>query len=282
MSLCPKCGNEAEQLVSIETGMRLALQSTGMAEGLPEAVCGNCLQELSSQMSQGFKLRQEADQRNKNKVMMWKNRVHLIKQARTYMTNKSYSEAAVSYEKYLRILEMVYNLEKGGLNPTVFSNSARSKEMSVIATTYWDLLRIYDTNPGYGERMKVAAEKLALFLPFSPLYPDIVKRAEQFARSAKNPQVVKQFLRSCKASRGPCFVASAVYCDEPWAWELFVFRRFRDEVLRPSPIGRRLIFFYYRYSPALARRLQRAPWARRLFKPLLHALAKFIFGRKHG
>jgi len=113
---------------------------------------------------------------------MWKNRVNLIKQARTHMTNKSYSQAAC-LRKYLRLIEVVHNIERRTLSPTVFNNSARSKELTVIATVYWDLLRIYDTNSGYGDRMRVAAEKLSQFLPFSPLYPDVIRKAEQFAKS---------------------------------------------------------------------------------------------------
>jgi hypothetical protein len=273
---CPSCGNPADELFPVDTGMRLALKTTGMADSLPDAVCSTCMAELAGKVSQGYKLRQEADARNKNRVLMWKNRVNLIKQARTLMANKSYSEAAVAYEKYIRILEVIYNLEKGQLSPAVFNNSSRSKEMSVIASTYWDLMRIYDTNPGYGERMQVAATKLAQFLPFSSLYPDIVKKAEQFARSAKNPQIVRQFLRSCKSTRGPCFIASAVIEDDPWAWELGVFRRFRDENLKASRLGRKFVFMYYRYSPLVAKRLRGSQWKKRLLKPILRKIATHL------
>jgi hypothetical protein len=207
--------------------------------------------------------------------MMWKNRVNLIKQARTHMQNKSYSQAAVSYEKYLRLIEVVYNLERGGLEPKVFSNSNRSKEMTVIATVYWDLLRIYDTNPGYGDRMRASASKLAQFLPFSPLYPDVVKKAQQFQRSAKNPHIVREFLKLCRSSKGPCFIATAVYADEPWAWELWVLRQFRDDFLKQFAVGRRLIMIYYRLSPPLARRLENSP-IRHTIKPILSALAFFL------
>ena len=48
-------------------------------------------------------------------------------------TKRRISEAAVQYEKYLRVLEVVYNLKKGELSPAVFNNSSRSKELTVIA-----------------------------------------------------------------------------------------------------------------------------------------------------
>ncbi|MGZ6480431.1 MAG: CFI-box-CTERM domain-containing protein, partial [Bdellovibrionales bacterium] len=229
---CARCGNLSDSFVSIDPGMRLSLQEAGQAGPIQESVCSSCYEQLTSSVSQGMKLRMEQTMREKNKMMVWKNRVHLIKNARALMNQKAYSEAAVQYEKYLRVLEVVYNLKKGELSPAVFNNSTRSKELTVIASVYWDLVRIYDTSPRYGDRMQRSATKLAEFLQFSPIYPDIIKKAEQFARSAKNQNVMRQFLRATKSKRGPCFVATAVYADEPYALELTLLRNFRDRHLR--------------------------------------------------
>jgi len=249
---CPRCKQLADQFFSIDTGMRLALRDAGVAEQIPDQVCPNCYEHLTGHVSQGLKLRMERDMREKNKMIMWKNRVHLIKNARGLMTQKAYSEAAVQYEKYLRVLEMVYNLKKGELSPAVFNNSSRSKELTVIASVYWDLVRIYDTSPRYAERMQSAAGKLSQFLPFSPIYPDIIKKADVFSRSAKNQAVLKNFLKNTKSKRGPCFVADAAFAADPHAPELFILRKFRDQKLRPHYLGRQLIWFYYRTSPPLA------------------------------
>lgn len=257
----------------IDAGMRIALKEASAGKLLPDEVCPACYESLTSDVSQGLKLRLERDQREKNKMMMWKNRVHLIKNARNLMTQKAYSEAAVQYEKYLRVLEVVYNLQKGAISPKVFNNSARSKEMTVIASVYWDLLRIYDTSPRYGDRMSTAAKKLSEFLPFSPLYPDVVKQAEAMVRSAKNPAVIRQFLKSTKSQRGPCFVASAVFEDTPNAVELYWLRRYRDEVLRPRKAGRRLIWLYYKLSPPLARALARRPRPACLVRQMITKIA---------
>jgi hypothetical protein len=254
---CPRCGTLAEEFLPIEPGMRVALQEAGEAN-VPDRVCSACYEQLSSSVSQGLKLRMERDMREKNKMVMWKNRVHLIKNARGLMTHKAYSEAAVQYEKYLRVLEVVYNLKKGELAPAVFNNSSRSKELTVIASVYWDMLRIYDTSPRYTDRMQHSAEKLAMFLPFSPIYPDILKKAELFAKGAKNKPVMRNFLKLTKSRRGPCFIATAAYAEQPLAVELHIFRRYRDEVLRQRPLGRYVIYAYYRCSPPLARALRKS------------------------
>lgn len=269
---CPRCGKTVGELKTVETGMRVALGAE--ATTLPGQVCLSCLEDLSRSVSKGYQLRMEQEQREKNKMMMWKGRVNLIKQARNFMLNKSYSDAAVCYEKYLRVLEIVYNKKKGELAPEIFNNSKRSKEMSVIASVYWDLMRIYDTSPRYGNRMSEAAEKLTLFIPFSPLYPDIAKKAETFARTAKNPQVVRSFIRSIKGGRGGCFLATAVYDEH--AIELFYFRKFRDEVLKAHPAGRSFIVLYYRFSPRLANFVRKSEWARSITRTPLGWVARAV------
>lgn len=252
--------------------MRVALQEAGGGQEFPEKVCASCFEALTGQVSQGLKLRMERDAREKNKMLMWKNRVHLIKNARGLMAQRAYSEAAVQYEKYLRVLEVVHNKKKGELSPSIFNNSVRSKELTVITSVYWDLMRIYDTSPQYGERMAAAAKKCSEFLPFSTIYPDIVKKAEQFSRSAKNPQVIRQFLKMVKSRRGPCFIADAAFADQPYAPELALLRNFRDQKLRTSPVGRRFVYMYYRMSPPVARWIGRSQIKSRVVR---WALVKF-------
>lgn len=271
---CKRCGTSSDNFLPIDAGMRLALET--IEPSLPDKVCVSCFESLGSSVSQGLKLRMESELREKNKLMAWKNRVHLIKNARALMTRKSYSEAAVQYEKYLRLMEVVHNIKKGELSPKIFNNSARSKELTVIASVYWDLMRIYDTSPRYGDRMMASARKLGEFLPFSTIYPDVLKKSESFLKNAKNPEPVKEFLRIVKADRGACFIATAVYADTPQANELWVFRRFRDQVLRPYWLGRQLIWLYYRYSPPVARHLLGSQLKSRMIRRLLTKMAPII------
>jgi len=272
---CPKCGKEASDLLPVDTGMKLALQVTGGGTGLPPAVCASCYESLTSNVSQGVKLRIEKETREKNKMLLWKGRVSLIKQARALMAQKAFSEAAVSYEKYLRTLEVVYNLKPGELTPTVFNSSKRSKELTVVASVYWDLLRIYDLSPRYGDRMAKAAQKLALFLPFSTIYPDIAKKAESFARSAKNTNVMRSFLKSIKAGGGKCFIATAVF-DSPTAAEVLILRIFREQILKPHPLGRGFILTYYKISPPLAQWIRKSPRTKLVFAHFLRNLASIL------
>jgi len=71
-----------------------------------------------------------------------------------------------------------------------------------------------------------------------------------------------------------CFIATAVF--EPQAPQLAQLRRFRDTVLRPTPIGRCLIGTYYRHSLVIAATLQRHPAARATARALLAALCRAL------
>ena len=74
------------------------------------------------------------------------------------------------------------------------------------------------------------------------------------------------------SSSDGCYIATAVYgsydCPEVW-----MLRRFRDEVLRASVLGRLFIRGYYAVSPELVRHLGSKP----LFqKPVKMALDSFV------
>lgn len=68
--------------------------------------------------------------------------------------------------------------------------------------------------------------------------------------------------------RGGCYIATAVYgsYDAP---EVLVLRRFRDEQLAQSALGRSAVWAYYRISPGLADHLQRHPMVNRRVRVVL-------------
>ncbi|MFN7906157.1 MAG: CFI-box-CTERM domain-containing protein [Pseudobdellovibrionaceae bacterium] len=252
MIQCPRCGAEVTELHAGDADFRLKAEASG--EKLPEQVCVGCISDLRKMIaasSGGYLLAQERAKEN-HRLSLWNNRVPLIKQARTYMTNKKFSEAAVAYEKYLRILEIVFECKNGDkLRPEVFKDTARTSEITVVACVYWDLVRIYDSHERYASRQLVAANQLAKFIQFTPIFYDIVKRAQSFQRQAKNPSAVKAFLKEAAVQRPRCFIATSAYGDITHPDVLFL-RQFRDQYLKKSFLGRKFIFFYYRYSPRIA------------------------------
>lgn len=240
--------------------------------GVPSEVCANCFNQLAGSIARGSVLLAREKAKEQRKLMLWKSRVALIKKARNCMQEKAFSDAAVSYEKYMRVLEVVFDAKPGELSPEHFKDSARTQELTVVASALWDLMRIYDTSEKYGDRMKATATKLSAFLRFTPIYPDIMRKAEAFSKTCKNTPVLKAFLKSASESKGRCFIATSAF-ESPWAPEVARLQRWRQDVLLQSATGRVFVRTYYRVSPSIARFLDRIP----VLKPAVRAaLRTFI------
>ena len=245
-----------------------------LGENTSTQVCMSCLTDLRKVVSAGAGgvLMAQEKAKEQHRLHLWKGRVSLVKNGRQLMNQKMYSEAAVSYEKYLKILELVFNVEKGQhLVPDHFKESARTEELTVVTSVYWDLLRIYDTSEKYAERQAIAAKQLALFVRFTPIFPDIIKRAESFVKQAKNPSAFKGFLKNASNERPRCFIATSAF-NGPFHSEVQILRHFRDSNLMRSSFGRYLVREYYKYSPGIAAFLDKNTY----LKPLVRAYLKLL------
>lgn len=185
------------------------------------------------------------------KQQLWNHRVVLIKKGHLLIKNDLFGEAALVYEKYIRILELIYDTKPNGLTPEMLKESARTTELSVLAGIYWDLVRIYDTNDKYLDRQKMAAEKLSRFAVYTPLFNDFMKKAQAFQKQSRHPEVIKNMLAQAGHSKSRCFIATAAF-ESPLAPEVQRLRQFRDGHLRQSKWGRYFVYYYYKYSPSVA------------------------------
>jgi hypothetical protein len=66
-----------------------------------------------------------------------------------------------------------------------------------------------------------------------------------------------------RKKRSACFIATAVYDSAP---KVMFLREYRDSVLLPSSLGRRLVEFYYRTSPPIADFISQHPWLKTVVK----------------
>jgi hypothetical protein len=269
---CPYCGDNVSALCTIETGMRLRLQQSSEIGNIPDAVCDGCLKQMKKLISKGAALRAEARAKEQSRLLLWKNRIALVKQGKLQLSQKNYAEAAASYEKYLRVLEVIYDLEAGKITPDILAKDGRSQELTVVASVYWDLMRVYDSSSRFTDRQLAAAAKLAEFVRFTPIFPHIMRRAESQARIAKNPEAYKQFLKLSNANRPRCFIATSAF-DGQHTETIEKLCRFRDQRLKKHSAGRRFIMLYYRISPSLGDWLDRHPALKPTVRRLLTGLA---------
>ena len=71
---------------------------------------------------------------------------------------------------------------------------------------------------------------------------------------------------------GRCFAATLVFGEAP---ETRILRCFRDQVMRPRPLGRRLIALYYRSAPTVCGFLERRPSLWPIVRWMLCGFASF-------
>lgn len=253
------CNSEQEDLVRIETGLKLRLQELQVEKQIPPEVCTSCFKDLSSRVSQGAKLRAEVNAQEHNKRVLWKNRISIVKSARERMSVKAYAEASVLYEKYIRTLEITQGKEPGQLDPKEFAVPGKDKELTVIASVYWDLMRIYDSQPSYGPKISKIGNKLLEVIPLTAAGRDILNRIEKFSKTANNAKTFKDFLKEArKTTSSSCFIATSVYYFDD-ANEVVILRQFRDDLLVRNFFGRSFVRIYYATSPHIANFLDQKP-----------------------
>lgn len=274
---CKKCLTEKEDFIKIDSGMKLRLQEIGNEAHTFEKVCNDCFNIIKEEINQGAKLMAEKNQQEQNKKMLWKNRIGFVQEARERMGVRSYSEAAVLYEKYLRALEITHDVPAGQLDPSIFNAPGKSSELTVLCTVYWDLFKIYDSSDKYLDRQKSVADKLLSIVPFSSVQGDLYKKAERFVREAKNSDNAREFLIKLREAtgQGGCFIATAAFgsYDDQFVQ---ILRDFRDQVLVENRLGRNLITFYYAVSPSIAKRIAKSHLAKKLTRSMIRPIAMLL------
>lgn len=74
---------------------------------------------------------------------------------------------------------------------------------------------------------------------------------------------------------GGCYIATAVYGSYE-APEVLILRRFRDETLAISNLGRLFIRTYYKFSPPIALKLEKTKWLNNIIKKILNCIISLI------
>lgn len=129
-----------------------------------------------------------------------------------------------------------------------------------------DVLEAMQTEQSCRERLKAFSGNPDYWLPTtfesmkSELHDD---RSRQFQSSSQS---------ATSKSSGGCYIATAVYGSYE-APEVIVLRKFRDERLQPTFLGRAFISLYYAVSPSLARHI---PNHQRLSNQIRHGLDSLV------
>lgn len=272
MVKCPSCSLSVPEIYPVELTLRERVRKLDPGYELNDELCKSCMNDLRKKaFGAGGMLMAEDRAKGERKKRLWQSRVPLVKKGHALMSNKLYSEAAVAYEKYIKVLELTFDCKPGGLTPESLKESAKTAELTIIVGAYWDLLRIYDSNDRYVDRQKHVANQLAKFINYTPIYPDIMKKAMVFVKQARHPEIVKTFMANAKKKRTRCFIATSAF-EAPTCVEVQFLRIYRDQNLKQTYWGRKFVLLYYKISPSIAYFLDHNLW----LKPLIRAALRFV------
>src|SRR5450631_3111192 len=197
--VCPNCSKTVAELLRIDADMRGKLSADLGINPVPESVCPSCYSSYGQQIQNNSQKKSRRIAKEQHRLNLWRSRVHLIREARDRFAMKDFPGSVVAYEKYFRVLEIIYEVKPNEIKVTHFNNSARNKELVVIASAYWDLIRIYDQSKRFSKRMEQCADKLAEFLPFTPIFAEIMRKIDDYKKIARNREVFDTITR--KASK---------------------------------------------------------------------------------
>jgi len=190
-----------------------------------------------------------------NHIARFTKRMELAKLGVEAQKNKNFRVALQYYLAYIDILQRGKGVTD--LNPKDFDSKADSAELLMLTGIYWDLAKIYDRFRSKDRsKVKYYLDKFVLFSkgsPYQKLSQEMLRKFLTYD-SPRSRQMFKDAF--IKLGGGKCFIATAVeeYCEPQSIIDL---KRFRDEVLSESSLGRLFIRVYYFISPSVARVLIR-------------------------
>jgi hypothetical protein len=176
-----------------------------------------------------------------------------------------------------------YHWMRDGKDGTVLPYADRAIELGKTAT------RLYDQSVGWDRESRSDFHAQMAYAYLASGRGMVQEAKEQLALSQKYgtslyatiPQKVVGGVESRKGEqegKKGCFVATAVY-GSPMVEEVVALRRFRDNVLQASCLGRTFVRAYYWLSPPLARVVSRNQSLRKalrgvVMKPVLRVVAR--------
>lgn len=212
-------------------------------------------------------------QEKERKRKLQATRLELARAGISAYQRRRLGEAVTHFANYIKILEEIKEVREGGLLPTHFDLKKDLPELLMISGVYWDLAKLYDRtrSPQKYKEFLHFVEKYVAFskgMPFQHLCAEAVRKY----LSGDKPVHRDAFKNAYRVlSVEKCFVATAV-AEELSPVTLPTLRKFRDEILAPTKLGRIFIRLYYWAGPELAVQVTGLPPRKR------KALAKFIDG----
>ena len=181
-------------------------------------------------------------------VAKFNKRMDLAKQGVMAVKKRDLRSALQYFHSYIEVLQQAKGVQD--LLPKSFDPKSDSAEMLMLTGVYWDLAKIYDKTKDKN-KLKFFVDKFVIFSKGTSYQKLSLEMVRKFLTN-ENPTNRAVFKEAyVRLGGGKCFIATSVeeYCDP---LEITTLKKFRDQILAKSLIGRVFTSAYYRVGPVIA------------------------------
>ena len=223
----------------------------------------------------------EAQKRKDNRAFLEElaKRIQVAREGKLYSAKQDYSNAILAYRKFLTITARAFDVDIADLRPDLFDEKSRKGEALLISSIALDFLKILDhLNSPSAKEERAMCHKLfirfTLNQPFQNFAAENLRKFLAYKRSVKNRGEFWATYNAIKSKKF-CVIATWAFQNEN-AGTVARLRRFRNETLSRSQLGRACIAFYYENGARLIPALELVPGSRWLMQKALRFLTKII------
>jgi len=250
---CTRCGKTIPDLKKVDGPSKKKLIQKGHQQLSEGHYCKSCMAFVMNEAYSTVLERRVRIEFDKRKTDLWESRIRHLKDAKN---SKNPAQTIQHYLSYLKIIELVLEIEAGALEPGHFRTIKGEKEKNIVSSVYFEMMKLYDKSGSSSGKLAEVLQKMELFLPdcrdgknLAKLISKYVKLKE--CRNKKEINVLIRKLRKnlgIKGGGGGCYIATSVYGSYEHK-NVLILREFRDEVLTQNILGRLFISMYYYLSP---------------------------------
>lgn len=229
------------------------------------------------------------DERKREQVVeLYRTRLTHLKRAQLFVKEDRMALAVDSYNKYLGILALYFDITEDRLTPSLFDAEKDMTELLLISHAYWDLAKAYDRSPNLVRdclRCLDQFVKFSIGFKYQHVNAQIIRKFNN-KKQAHNPKAFDAAYQKIQVSSKKCYIATMCFGeDHPNTQTLRHFKR----SIAFSESGRDFIDFYYQYSPTLVNILNRNTLLKKIFNTLIaipalkvfvYLLRKYVYNQK--
>lgn len=213
-------------------------------------------------------------------VELYRTRLNHLKRAQAFAKEDKMNLAVDSYNKYLGILALYFDVNEDKLSPSMFDPEKDMTELLLISHAYWDLAKAYDRSPTLQRECLRCLEqfmKFSIGYKYQHVNAQIVRKFNQ-KKQAHNPKAFEAAYHKIQISSKKCYIATECFGEVDH--RTVALRSFKV-TLSQYELGKDFIDWYYSFSPKLIENLNSFPKLNFLFKtflakPTLSVLVFFV------